>query len=56
MAVTWSDPVQVGPNTYLLRWSSDQDDPSYRVYLNGKLIDTPTTNHTLGVIAGQSAL
>jgi hypothetical protein len=35
MTVTFEDPVPAGPYTWLLRWSSDQSDPSYRVFRNG---------------------
>lgn len=38
MTVSVDEPVQVGTNTWELRWSSDVDDPQYRVYRNSTLV------------------
>lgn len=37
--------VQVGPNTWRLFWSSDEDDPRYRIYINGRYIRSTKAEH-----------
>jgi hypothetical protein len=38
MTVSVDEPIQVGTNTWELRWSSDVEDAQYRVYRNGRLV------------------
>jgi len=38
MAVSCDIPIQVGPNSWLMRWSSDLSSPLYRIFRNGTLI------------------
>ncbi|KPL06089.1 hypothetical protein AMJ85_10735 [candidate division BRC1 bacterium SM23_51] len=47
MTVTLYEPIQVGPNAWRLSWSSDQDDPDYRVYVNGEYRLTTRSNTTV---------
>lgn len=45
MAVTIQEPRQVGPNTWRLLWSSDEDDPTYRIYANSRFIRSTKAEH-----------
>ena len=38
MAITYLTPQQVGPNAWIVRWSSSLSAPVFRVFRNGKLI------------------
>lgn len=59
MAVTIQSPVQVGPNTWRLFWSSDQSDPTYRIYVDGRFVQSTTAEHgdfPMNYLAGEAGL
>ena len=53
--VTFDQPQQLGPNTWRLSWSSDQTDPTYRVYLDGQLISEQTSEEYILRMDGSAA-
>lgn len=59
LTVTIQPPIQVGPSTWRLLWSSDVSDPTYRIYVDGRPV-TPTKAESgdfpLNLLAGESGL
>jgi len=54
MSVTFDIQEQRGPTTWYFAWSSTEDEPSYRVYIDGELIDTtPRAWRQVEVEAGE---
>lgn len=59
MTVTIQEPQQVGPNTWRLFWSSDEDDPTYRIYVNGRSRPSTQAEHgdfPMNYFEGESAV
>lgn len=59
MAVTIQPEQQVGPNTWRLFWSSDEDDPTYRIYMNGRFIRSTKVEHIdipMSLFAGETGM
>ena len=59
LTVTIQDPIQVGLNTWRFLWSSDQDDPTFRIYIDGRFVRATKSGHgdfPLNFLAGQSGL
>ncbi len=59
MAVTIQTPVQVGPNTWRLFWTSSLSTPTYQIFGDGQYVATTTGEHRdfpLNVVDGESAL
>lgn len=56
MAVTYNNPIQVGPYAWRLSWTSDQENPTYRVYRNGREVHRGSLNTaTVTLQEGESA-
>ena len=55
--VTMQPIIQVGAGSFLLRFSSDQGDPIFYIYLDGILIaETTATEYTIAIAAGNQAI
>ena len=52
MAVTYLTPINVGGNAWRVRWSSGLTDPTFRVFVNGDLVNQ--TKHTSHVVTLQT--